>query len=336
LSKTHKNQKQNSPLRKNKKYILDISDLQFKQVHIPWNKKILRGIIFFIISIVISAFYLTAYENSFGSPKEFKLQQDIENIKLQYSLLNKKYEEALNHVNDLKLSDEKRYRPILDMDSLPSTYRNPAYGGVDRYRDLEGFDYSSLIIDTHQKLDALNNMARVQEESFSSIDEARKEWTRQQEYLPKICPVDPSIPRGDPMKFRKEHPVLGFARWHLGQDFQASYGTDVYATGNGTVVVAASLSNTGFGSYVVINHGYGFESIYGHLSKILVSEGMNIKRGDLIGLSGNTGTSSGPHLHYQINYNGAAKNPLEYFSDDLTPDEYKEMITVMSSKSKYR
>jgi murein DD-endopeptidase MepM/ murein hydrolase activator NlpD len=323
-------------LRRNKKYILDITDLQFKQVRIPWNKMLLRGLMFFAISIVISIFYLAVFENSFGSLKEFKLKQDIDNIQLQYTMLSKKYEQAFNTMNNLRLSDDKRYRPILGMDSIPSSLRNPAYGGVDRYRNLEGFEYSPTIIQSHQKLDVLTNLARMQEESFASVEEARKEWARKQEYLPKICPVDPAIKLGDGIKFRKEHPVLGTARWHFGQDFLAPYGTEVYATGNGSITVAAGWSDTGFGSYIVIDHGYGYESIYGHLSKINVSVGMNVKRGDLIGLSGNTGTSSGPHLHYQINFNGTHTNVLEFFSDDLTSEEYREMIIAMGSKSRYR
>jgi murein DD-endopeptidase MepM/ murein hydrolase activator NlpD len=156
-----------------------------------------------------------------------------------------------------------------------------------------------------------------------------------QEFLPKICPVDPAITRGDGLEWRDVHPVLGTAQWHFGQDFNSPYGSEVYATGNGTVTVAGWSSN-GFGNYVMIDHGYGYQSIYGHLSKINVSVGLSVKRGDLLGLSGNSGTSSGPHLHYQIDLNGNHTNPLDFFSDDLTPDEYREMILILSSKSTYR
>jgi murein DD-endopeptidase MepM/ murein hydrolase activator NlpD len=321
---------------RNKKYILDITDLQYKQVRLPWNQKLLRAFIWLFLSVIVAVFYLTIFENAFGSPKEFKLNQDIENLKLRYSMLNKKYAQALNTVNDLRLSDDKRYRPILDMDSLPSSFRNPGYGGIDRYRDLEGFTNSSMVVEAHQKIDALNNMVKVQEESFNIVEETRKEWERKQEYLPKICPVDPSIKKGDGLVFRKEHPVLGTARWHFGQDFNAPYGTEVYATGNGTVTVAAGWSTTGFGSYIMIDHGYGYQSIYGHLSKINVSVGLLVKRGDLIGLSGDSGTSSGPHLHYQIDFNGNHTNALDFFSDDLTPEEYREMIISLGSKSIFR
>jgi murein DD-endopeptidase MepM/ murein hydrolase activator NlpD len=320
---------------RNRKYILDMTDLQYKQVRLPWKQKFFRALIWLTGSIVISAFYLILFENYFGSAKEYKLNQDIESIKVKYSLLNKSFENASSRINYLMLSDEKRYRPVLDMDSLPESYKNPGYGGVDRYRDMEGFANSALLISAREKLDGLNNLTRVQEESFNTIEEARKEWQRMQDYLPKICPVDPSISRGDGLKFRKDHPVWHTGVWHFGQDFNAQYGTDVFATGNGTVTFAGWSSN-GFGNYIMVDHGYGYQTIYGHLSKINVPVGMNIKRGDLLGLSGNSGTSSGPHLHYQIEYNGNHEDPLRYFSDDLSSDEYREMILILSSKSKYK
>jgi murein DD-endopeptidase MepM/ murein hydrolase activator NlpD len=161
------------------------------------------------------------------------------------------------------------------------------------------------------------------------------EWQREMEYLPMICPVDVAITRGDGLKFREVHPVLGTPQWHFGQDFNAPYGSEVYATGAGKVIFAG-WSSDGFGNHVIIDHGYGYQTIYGHLSKINLPVGMNVKRGDLLGLSGNSGTSSGPHLHYQIMLNGNHQNPLYFFSDDLTPEEYREMILTLSSKSKFR
>jgi murein DD-endopeptidase MepM/ murein hydrolase activator NlpD len=320
---------------RHKKYILDASDLQYKRVRLPWKQKFFRLLIWLTASVAISFVYLSIFENHFGSPKEKKLNQDIENLKLRYSLLDRKYDDAFKTIYYLRLSDDKRYRPVLDMDTLPGSIRSPGYGGVDRYKDIEDFTNASVMISAHQKLDALTNMAKVQDESFKTIDERKTEWLREQEYLPKICPVDPAITRGDGLKFREVHPVTGLPVWHFGQDFNAPYGTNIFATGNGTVTIAGWSSN-GFGNYVMIDHGYGYQSIYGHLSKINVSVGLNVKRGDLIGLSGNTGTSSGPHLHYQIEYNGKHENPLNFFSDDLTPDEYREMIIILSSKSTYR
>ncbi|MBA4321508.1 MAG: hypothetical protein C0408_01690 [Odoribacter sp.] len=320
---------------RNKKYILDISDLQYKPVRLPWKQKFFRVFLWLTVSIIVSVIYFTAFKNYFGSPKEKKLYNEIENMKLRYSILDRKFENAFKTVGYLRLSDDRRYRPILDMDSLPESFRNPGYGGVARYRELERFSSSGLLISAHEKLDALMNLTKVQEESFKTIEEKKTEWLREMEFLPMICPVDVAITRGDGLRFRDVHPVLGTSRWHFGQDFNAQYGTEVYATGNGTVTVAGWSSN-GFGNYVMIDHGYGYQSIYGHLSKINVSVGLNVKRGDMIGLTGNSGTSSGPHLHYQINLNGNHTNPLDFFSDDLTPEEYREMIIFLSSKSKFR
>ena len=289
----------------------------------------------FVLSIAVSSVYLKIFFNRFGSPEEKMLNNEIENLKLSYSILEMKFDNAFRVIEQLRLSDDGRYRPILNMDTIPSSFRNPGYGGVDRYNEFKNLKNAELVINARSKFDLLKNMTKVQEESFREIEERKDEWKRENEHLPKICPVDVSIPRGDGIKFRKEHPVLGTARWHYGQDFLAPYGTEVYATGAGTVV-AAGWSPNGFGYHVIIDHGYGFRTIYGHLSKIDVPVGLNVKRGDRIGLSGNSGTSSGPHLHYQIDYNGTHQNPLWFFSDDLTPEEYRDMIMTLNSKSKFR
>ena len=320
---------------RNRKYILDEIDLQFKQVKHPLKIKLLKFIFGLLLSLLLAVFYIQIFLNRFGSPKEKILANEIENLKLSYSLLEMKFDNAFRVVDQLRQSDDKRYRPVLNMDSVPSFYRNPGYGGVDRYGEFMGFKNSDIIISAHQKLDLLKNMAKVQEESFKEIEKRKDEWKRENEYLPKICPVEVSIPRGDGVGFRKEHPVLGTARWHYGQDFMCPYGTEVFATGSGTVV-AAGWNSDGFGNFVIIDHGYGFRTIYAHLSKIDVSAGLNVKRGDRIGLSGNSGTSSGPHLHYQIDYNGSHQNPLWFFSDDLSPEEYRDMIMTLNSKSRLR
>jgi murein DD-endopeptidase MepM/ murein hydrolase activator NlpD len=320
---------------RNRKYILDPSDLQYKLIRLPWKKRLFRAFLWFAVSIGVSVIYLTVFENYFGSPKERKFTQDIERTKLMYSLLDRKYENAFKTIDYLRLSDEERFRPILDMDSLPESFRKPGYGGVDRYRDLEGLSTSSILISAHQKLDNLNNMANVQVESFKSIDEKSIEQKREMDHMPWMSPVNVKFRLGDPFKFRQIHPVLGIPQMHWGQDFCVPYGTEVFATGDGTVIESGRTSG-GFGNCVVIDHGYGLQSTYGHLSEIRVPKGMNVKRGDLIGLSGSTGQSTGPHLHYQIDKFGQHVNPIYYFNNDLTSEQYNEMIQAFASKSKFR
>jgi murein DD-endopeptidase MepM/ murein hydrolase activator NlpD len=315
--------------------VLDLSDLQYKQVRLHWKVKLLHFFLWFAVSIVVALFYDTVFENLFGSPKEKMLSQQVENLKLQYSLIGRQLDNSVASLNSFRLSDDKRYRPILDMDSISESYRKAGYGGVDRFRDLTGYANSGLLISFRSRIEGIKNMANVQNESFKSIAERSSEWKREMDHQPMISPVDVKFRLGDGFKFREIHPVLGTPRMHYGQDFEVPYGTDVYATGAGTVI-ESGWNSGGFGNYIVIDHGYGLQSTYGHLSDIKVTKGMSVKRGDLIGLSGSTGTSSGPHLHYQIEQFGEHKNPINFFNNDISIEEYNEMIQALGSKSKFR
>lgn len=318
-----------------RRYFLDLNDVQFKQVKLPFKKKLGRLSLWFAGTVAVSVFYVFLFHHFFGSPKEKMLNQQVENMKLQYKLASRELDNSGKIIESLRMSDEIRYRPMLEMDSVPQSIRNPGFGGVDRYRSLNGFMYSDMMKSVRERIDAMKNMVSVQQTSFEAIEEKRIEWERMCDYLPMISPVDVSIRRGDGVKFREVHPVLGTPQWHHGQDFSAPYGTEIYATGNGKVI-AAGWNSGGFGNYVVIDHGYGYQSTYGHLSSIKVSSGMNVTRGDLIGLSGSSGTSSGPHLHYQIDLYGHHQNPLNFFNDDLTEEEYFEMIRMLTSSMKLR
>jgi murein DD-endopeptidase MepM/ murein hydrolase activator NlpD len=320
---------------RNRKYILDLSDLQYKQVRLSFKLKVLRMFMWFALSILITGIYVFIFRSLFGSPKEQMLSQQVDNLRLQYTLVGRQLDNSMSRLNSFRLSDDIRYRPILDMDSIPESYRKAGYGGVDRYSDLAGFINSDLLISYRSRIDVISNMAKVQNESFRAIAEKAGEWKMEMDHQPMISPVDVKFRLGDGFKFREVHPVLGTPRWHYGQDFEVPYGTEVYATGNGTVI-ESGWNSMGFGNFVIIDHGYGLRSTYGHLSQISVSQGMSIKRGDMIGLSGNTGTSSGPHLHYQIDQYGQHKNPIYFFNNDMSVEEYTEMIQVLASRTKFR
>lgn len=320
---------------RNRKYELDLSDLQYKQVRLPWKKTFLQFLLWASVSIILAVIYGSVFENTFGSPKEKLLIQQVENLKLQYSLVGRELDNSLNSLNSFRRSDDSRYRPILDMDSVPDSYRRAGYGGVLRYRDLTGYANSDFLISYRSKVDEIKNMANVQYESFKSVSERSLEWEREMNHQPIICPVEVKFPLGDGFRFREVHPVLGIPRMHYGQDFPVPPGTKVHATGDGKVI-ESGRSSGGFGNCVVIDHGYGLQSTYGHLSKISVAVGMNLKRGDLIGLSGSTGISSGPHLHYQIDKFGQHMNPVNFFNNDISVEEYNEMIQTLASKSKLR
>lgn len=261
--------------------------------------------------------------------------EQLENMKLQYSLLGMEMDRTVAALNSFKLSDDSRYRPILEMESIPDEYRKGGFGGVERFSELKGFQNSGLMMAFRNRLEEIKNMAVVQEESFEILGESAKEWKRQVDHFPGISPVSVQFQLGDGYVFRTIHPVLGTARMHNGQDFRVPFGTEVFATGDG-VVIESGYSTGGFGNYVVIDHDYGLSTLYGHLSQIKVPKGTNVKRGDIIGISGNSGLSSGPHLHYQVEQKGHAINPMNYLNNDMTLEEYNEMIQAFSSRSKYR
>lgn len=320
---------------RNRKYVLDLTDLQFKQVRLPWTKKFIRILFWFAGSVAIATVYGIFFENIFGSPKEKLLAAQIENMKLQYSLVGRELDNSFASLNSLRLSDDKRYRPILDMDSVPESYRKAGIGGVDRYKDLQGFQNSDMLISYKSKIDEIKSMSTIQSESFKSISEKSVEWKREMDHFPGISPVSVKFRLGDGLKWRTVHPVLGTSRPHNGQDFDVPYGTQVYATGDGTVI-ESGWNSGGFGNWIVIDHGYGLQTVYGHLSDIKVVKGQNVKRGDIIAISGSTGLSSGPHLHYQVEQFGTHKNPINFFNNDVTAEEYNDMIQAFESKSKLR
>jgi murein DD-endopeptidase MepM/ murein hydrolase activator NlpD len=221
------------------------------------------------------------------------------------------------------------------MDSVPESYRRAGFGGVDRYSDLKGYLNSDLLIEFKSKIDEIKIRATVQKESFSSIAEMSTEWKREMDHFPGISPVSVNFKLGDGYRWRTIHPVLGTPRMHNGQDFEVPYGTEVHAPGDGTVI-ESGWNTGGFGNCIVIDHEYGLQTVYGHLSDIKVTKGQNVKRGDLIGISGSSGLSSGPHLHYQVEHLGTHKNPVNFFNSDVSVEEYKDMIQAFESKSKLR
>ncbi|HNW57283.1 MAG TPA: M23 family metallopeptidase [Bacteroidales bacterium] len=297
--------------------------------------KFLRSLMWFGASLIVALLYGTLFENIFGSPRETILKQQIEDYKLKYSLVGRELNNSLASLNSFRQSDDKRYRPILDMDSIPESYRKGGFGGVDRFSDLAGYKNSDFIISYRSRIEEIKSIANIQKQSFESIKERAAEWKMEMDHQPAISPVNVKYSVGEGFKFRAVHPVLGVPRWHYGLDFHVPYGTNVYATGDGSVI-ESGYNNGGFGNCVVIDHGNGLQSTYGHLSKIKVPLGTKVKRGDLIGLSGSSGISSGPHLHYQIDQFGKHKNPINFFSNDITTEEFNEMIQAFESKSKLK
>lgn len=312
-----------------KKYVFDPSDLKFLRHKRKWSEKLIRFSVGLSISILLTVCYSFLFHHIFGYPKQAKLEQKVEEIKLNYSLLERRIDYSSKIVADLRSSDNNSYRAILDLPQIPADISEGGAGGIFKYGDLTGYANTEMMIAVRSKLEDLRTETNIQYNSLAELTEKAAEWKDMWAHLPYIRPVNVTMRLGDGVKFREHHPVLGSPRWHFGQDFCCPLGTEVYATGAGTVYYAGN-QNDGFGVKVVIDHGYGYRSIYGHLSKVNVKRGQKVKRGDFIGLSGNTGISSGPHLHYQVDLFGSHVNPLWYFDDDLSEDEYFKMLDFLS------
>jgi murein DD-endopeptidase MepM/ murein hydrolase activator NlpD len=312
-----------------RKYVFDTDNLQFMQHRRNRGEKLLRFSLLFVLSIVATLVYSVIFHRFFGSPKEELLQQRVDELKLSYTLLEKQIDRSSLAVAELRSSDNISYRTILDMPQIPADISEGGSGGTNRLADLTGYMNSDIMMKVRLKFDNLKTQTNIQYNSLTDLTERATEWKEMWAHLPFIRPVNVTMRLGDGMKFRERHPVLGSPRWHFGQDFRCPEGTEVHATGAGIVAYAGNQRD-GFGIKVVIDHGYGYRTIYGHLSEYNVRRGQKVTRGDFIGLSGNTGTSTGPHLHYQIDLFGEHVNPLWYFEDGLTEDEYFRMLDYLT------
>lgn len=310
-------------------YVFDTDNLQFMQHRRNRSEKLLRFSLMFALSIIATLVYSVLFHRFFGSPKEELLQQRVDELKLSYSLLERQIDRSSLAVADLRSSDNISYRAVLDMPLIPADISEGGSGGTNRLADLTGYMNSDLMMEVRSKFEVLRTQTNIQYNSLTELTERAAEWKEMWEHLPFIRPVNVTMRLGDGMKFRERHPVLGSPRWHFGQDFRCPEGTEVHATGAGIVAYAGNQRD-GFGIKVVIDHGYGYRTIYGHLSEYNVRRGQKVTRGDFIGLSGNTGISTGPHLHYQIDLFGEHVNPLWYFEDGLTEDEYFRMLDFLT------
>lgn len=314
-----------------KKYLLDRKELVYKEYSLSFIQKVVRISLILVVSIILAFGYGVVFKHFFGSPKEKRLLSELEDIKYKYQVL----EDDLNYIDhklaNIAAAEDNVYRPVFDMDKIPSSLRQPGFGGTRRYTELDGYENADILIEATKMVDELLRRTYIQSRSFDEIIPIASNWKTKIEHIPYIQPVNVNIPLGEGLKFREKHPVLGSPRWHYGQDFQAPTGTEVFATGDG-VVTRSGWSPHGFGNMVEIDHGYGFKTIYGHLQAVEVTVGNEVERGSLIGLSGSTGISSGPHLHYEIHYNGKVQNPLYFFDDDLTLEEYNRMIDALNNE----
>ncbi|MGB0887258.1 MAG: peptidoglycan DD-metalloendopeptidase family protein [Vicingaceae bacterium] len=313
------------------KYRYNPHTLSYDKIELTLRRKVLKSLTFLGAGLVIGVIIYGITYSFIDSPKEKQLKRENAQMLAQYNILNKKLDQLGVVLEDVQHRDDNIYRVIFEAEPIDKSIRTAGFGGINRYKELEGYNDSELIIKTAEKIDKLSKQLYIQSKSFDDVFEMAKKKEEMLAAIPAIQPVASNdlkrIASGYGYRIDPQYKVR---KMHHGMDFTAKTGTPIYATGNGKVI-RADRKSSGYGNHVRIDHGYGYVTLYAHMNKMNVKEGQNVKRGDVIGYVGNTGKSFGPHCHYEVRKNGEPINPVNFYFNDLTPEQYAKMVDISSS-----
>ena len=312
------------------KYHFNTSTLKYERVIVSWKKRLLRVFGWLATAVVFGALIMLVAYNVFDTKKEKRLKRQLEESTLQLELLKQRADQVEAVLGDLQERDNTIYRVIFEAEPIPQSVREAGFGGAERYRNLRSDYNGELLVDVTKRIDKLSKQLYVQSKSFDEVWDLVKNKNNMLASIPAIQPVaNKDLTRVASGYGMRIHPIYKTEKMHTGMDFTSPVGTEIHATGNG-VVNKVEYDGRGYGNNVIISHGFGYQTLYGHMSKILVRPGQKVSRGDLIGYVGNTGTSTGPHLHYEVLKGGKPVNPVNYYYNDLTPEEYQTMLEISS------
>ena len=306
------------------KYYYDSENLDYRKI--KTRKRIKFGvIILFLLAAALFgflSFIILLNTPYFETPKDRLQTREIEHLRLNYALLNKKMDQLNAVVDAIEDRDNNLYRVYFNKSAIPDSIRKEGFLGKNRYKILEGYDNSQLVINTTKRIDVLSKELAIQSKSLDDILKLADAKSDLLAAIPAIQPV-----RNENLKqmasgfgYRTD-PFTKARKMHEGMDFTAKTGTPIYATGDG-VVARADNTASGYGNHIVIRHGFGYETLYAHLSKYKARAGQRVKRGDVIGYVGSTGRSEGPHLHYEVHKDGKVVNPLNFYYGNISAVEY--------------
>ncbi|MFC2138606.1 M23 family metallopeptidase, partial [Bacteroidota bacterium] len=280
-------------------------------------------LIFFNIALVIN---IILYSKNIY-PKLYILEKENSILNFRFEKLNDNIEDVKLNLAEIQQNDDGLYRPIFEIEPISSSIRMAGYGGTYNYQNLEGYKSSEVMIETSQNIEELFKQIYVQTKSYDQLIDKLKEKGRFLNCRPAIQPISDNdyIRISDYFGWRKD-PFNKKATKHHGIDFAGEKGGEIYSTGDG-IITKAGYSLFGYGRLIEIDHGFGYKSRYAHLDKIYVKVGEKVKRGQTIGLLGNSGRSTGPHLHYEVRMNNIPVNPIYFFNNDISPEEYAKMIS---------
>jgi len=311
------------------KYHFNTKTMTFEEIKVSVKEKLVK--VFSILSsgMVLAAVAMVIFYSFFDSPKEKILKREVEEYKLQYDIMNKRLDQMTAVLDDIEQRDDNIYRLIFEAEPVPDNVRKAGFGGEDRYARFSGMENEVLLKSTSEKLDLVSRQLYVQSKSYDDVIDMVRSKEKMLACIPAIQPVEKNrcaIVSGFGYRV---HPIYKTLRMHTGIDFAAKSGTPIYATGDG-VVIDPKGNQSGYGIVCIISHGYGYQSLYGHMSRMVVKPGDRVKRGQLVGYVGSTGLSVAPHCHYEVLKNGQRIDPVHFFYNDLTPAEYEQVIKEAS------
>lgn len=296
--------------------------------HVPMSRhEIVRLVLGRLaLVLVVGGGSVWLFDHVFQSPADRAREAEIAFLEGQLDEMKASLELMEGALQDIEKRDDGVYRTILGVEPVPDHVRNPGIGGSDRHANLRGHLHSQEVAELKTRMAALQRSIVAQSLSLDELTGMAVEYEKLLESIPAIQPVrNEDLHRMASGWGRRIHPIYKVEKFHYGMDFSAPEGTEVFATGDGEVVKVKRLYN-GYGRHVIIRHGFGYETLYAHMSKSLVRKGDKVKRGQVIGLVGSTGTSTSPHLHYEVHKNGVKVNPAHYYFNDLTPAQYEAML----------
>lgn len=313
------------------KYYYNTNTLRYEKLVVPLRVKLLRILGFFAAAIVTALLIVFLGWQLLDSPKEVVMRRENERIHEDYVLLNNKVKTMQQQMADLEKRDNHIYREIFEANPIPDSARAKSLEKQQEAKLTEGMEDNELAYSIATTLDQLLNRLAVQKKSFGDIETMIKNKEKLLAATPAIQPVsNKDLSRMASGFGYRVDPVYKTIKMHAGLDFAAPQGTPIYATADGGVKIAGNTGN-GYGNYVVLDHGYGYETLYGHQYKIKVRAGQRVKRGELIGWVGSTGKSTGPHVHYEVHKNGQHIDPIYFFYNDITPEQFDRILKMAAA-----
>jgi murein DD-endopeptidase MepM/ murein hydrolase activator NlpD len=317
------------------KYYYDPESLAYRIIT-PLKRRSFAYIMLFLLSSALFgflAFVVLLNTPYFETPKDKLQAREIDNLKIQYAILNRKIDQVDEVLNALEDRDNNLYRAYFNSSPISEEDRKAVFGIENRYKDLAGYNNSDLIINTTKRVDILTKQLVVQSKSLDEILKLAKSKEKLLAAIPAIQPIrNENLKRMASGFGYRSDPFTKARKFHEGMDFTAKKGTPVFASGDG-IVSRADNTASGFGNHIVIRHGFGYETLYAHLSRYKARVGQYVKRGDIIGYVGSTGRSEAPHLHYEVHKNGDVVNPLNFYYGNISAAEYVAISKIANQEN---